>query len=195
MAEPSLQKCAACLGTGDAPGHGRCEACDGQSQVLVHPPYVKCPHCKGAGRAQADDFPRGLHCVVCQGRGWALSLIVPAAQRSDLGNLTHPDRRQMCAELVRAVKKITEERGLPLAILQADDGLRFWAENIGEPIILLAAWGDPERGVFGYRYENDTARFFDIQENEGQYWLIHDGRPIGLMDAALTVLRRYMSIS
>src|SRR5215813_4021969 len=72
--EFSPELCGFCRGFGRSK-HTRSPACEGRRFVLVHQPPIKCPRCKGNGKADPHDrvtFAREL-CLVCRGKGWALA--------------------------------------------------------------------------------------------------------------------------
>jgi DnaJ-class molecular chaperone len=73
---PARLDCASCVGK-DPSLVAICAACDGHGQVLVHDPFVSCPHCHGSGKNELDKMFTGPFCVVCNGRGWALSAVIP----------------------------------------------------------------------------------------------------------------------
>jgi DnaJ-class molecular chaperone len=63
--------CALCKGTGQIEKL-RCEACDGNGQLLVVAPAIPCPRCNGTGVSHnRDPLSRSMKCAVCVGAGWA----------------------------------------------------------------------------------------------------------------------------
>jgi DnaJ-class molecular chaperone len=74
--EYAAEKCAACLGTGDIPGHSPCPACVGVGSVMTRQPPLTCPRCKGTGQ-HTDGMISLINpefCVICRGTGWVLTL-------------------------------------------------------------------------------------------------------------------------
>jgi len=69
------KRCASCDGKGSA-GPRKCEPCKGNGNVLVYPPFIKCPHCGGSGKRQNRDWTLSQYCMACNGRGWALSFVI-----------------------------------------------------------------------------------------------------------------------
>lgn len=64
-------QCAICKGLG-AIEDVRCEACDGDGQLLVVAPAIPCPRCNGTGISpKRDPLSRSQKCTVCVGAGWA----------------------------------------------------------------------------------------------------------------------------
>jgi len=77
MPDWSPEPCGTCHGDGLVDSHP-CEPCEGQGRVLVYPPYLDCPHCRGTGKRQKGDARiQSPYCVVCNGRGWAQSIAIP----------------------------------------------------------------------------------------------------------------------
>ena len=77
MPDSSPEPCATCHGDGLV-GSQACEPCEGQGKVLVHPPYLDCPQCRGTGQRQKGDAHiQSSYCFLCNGRGWAHSAVIP----------------------------------------------------------------------------------------------------------------------
>jgi hypothetical protein len=74
-----LGMCGFCEGTGRASDRA-CPVCDEKCTVLVYQPAVKCPCCKGNGRAtvyglsETGGISFSQPCVTCGGSGWASSV-------------------------------------------------------------------------------------------------------------------------
>jgi hypothetical protein len=75
---PVRLDCAACVGE-DSSISAACRVCNGQGKVLVYEPLTRCPHCNGSGHNNLDKMFTGPFCVICNGRGWALSEVIPVA--------------------------------------------------------------------------------------------------------------------
>jgi DnaJ-class molecular chaperone len=75
----ALEMCGFCNGLGRA-SERACQVCYGKRTVLVYQPGVKCPRCKGDGKATiyGSCDPEALSssdlCVSCRGSGWARSV-------------------------------------------------------------------------------------------------------------------------
>ena len=67
--------CSYCQGIGGSRS-GPCPACKGKRTVLVYQPPLVCPRCNGRGKTnEAERFLYSSNlCIVCRGKGWALSL-------------------------------------------------------------------------------------------------------------------------
>jgi DnaJ-class molecular chaperone len=74
--EYAPEKCVACLGTGNIPGHSPCPACEGIGTVMTCQPPLTCPRCKGTGQHTSGMFLliNSEFCVICRGTGWVLTL-------------------------------------------------------------------------------------------------------------------------
>jgi DnaJ-class molecular chaperone len=75
---PVRLDCATCVGQ-DPSIVSVCAVCNGQGKVLVYEPLTRCPHCNGSGHNNQAKMFIGPFCVVCNGRGWALSEVIPVA--------------------------------------------------------------------------------------------------------------------
>src|SRR4030095_12891731 len=75
----ALEMCGFCNGLGRA-SERACQVCHGKRTVPVYQPGVKCPRCKGDGKAtiygsfDPESLSSSELCEVCRGSGWARSL-------------------------------------------------------------------------------------------------------------------------
>jgi Domain of unknown function (DUF4118) len=76
----SSRECALCSGSGKL-NKDDCSACAGLGHVLVEPPYIICPHCRGTGKPIAG-APYLKVCPLCEGCGWPVSQRIPKATKS-----------------------------------------------------------------------------------------------------------------
>jgi DnaJ-class molecular chaperone len=88
--------CPCCRGHGVDPyaltvAQSRCEACDGQGEIAVPVPHVRCAYCRGTGTAHT------FRCPVCIGAGVLAPVPVPARRCADcLGRAMDPTNGWPC---------------------------------------------------------------------------------------------------